>query len=236
MENKINTEDLSIQVSEIIYNNILTKKIKPGLKIYESHIQNELGFSRSTIRKGFDYLVSIGVLVYSKNQGVRVATPSKKDAIDIYFAREVIELSIIDLIIDKLVEKSSCEILEPMYEQILAEEEFAKSKQDSKHTKASCDFHLNLSSLSSNSYLSSSLKPLIPLSILIASIYDGHNNSHASFCSHQDHYDIIKSIENQDRVLAKSLMSKHLNACVTHLDFSKKIKKTTPLSHIFSEA
>ncbi len=236
MKKEIRTIDLSIQVSEIIYNSILTKKIKPGLKIYESHIQAELGFSRSIIRKGFDYLVSIGVLVYSKNRGVRVATPSKEDANNIYFAREVIEIATLDLIIDKIEQNSSSEILKSMYDQILSEEKFADSNQDANHTKASCDFHLHLSSLSSNPYLVSSLKPLIPLSILIASIYEDKNNSHKSFCSHQDHYEIIKAIENKDRALAKSLMLNHLNACVSHLDFSKKLKKTTPLSHIFVEA
>jgi len=64
-------------------------------------LQEEVGYSRAVIRQGLDKLVDSGLLQHKKNQGVRVACPTKEETIQIYEARKAIENAVIMILVDK---------------------------------------------------------------------------------------------------------------------------------------
>lgn len=68
---------------------------KPGVKLAENELAQRFAISRNTLREVFRLLTSQGLLDYIPNRGVYVASPDPTDVIDIYRAREVIQMGAI---------------------------------------------------------------------------------------------------------------------------------------------
>ena len=217
----------SDEVVDLVFKAILKNRLKPGVRLSEISLQEEFGYSRAVIRQGFDKLVDSGLLQHKKNQGVRVACPTKEETIQIYEARKAIENAVIMILVDK--NRSQNLDLAIIDELISEEQRLHNSSQHDDHTKLSCDFHLTLAELCDNKYIVESLKPLIPLSTLAASVY---SNPESTFCSFAEHYDLIQAIKSNDPVEASKSINEHLDHCVKSLDFDKAIKNRS-YSHIF---
>ena len=210
-EDALSLED---SIVNFIFDSIFTKKLSPGMKLSESVLAKELNTSREVVRKAFSQLQSMGILTYKKNQGFHVVWLSENDTRDIYAARKILEMGIIQILTQK---HAKGEIgLNSLNDNIETEKYLKISLKNGEYTKTSCDFHLNLALLSDNEFLINALKPLIPLSILSSLIYDDNNTS---FCSYDEHNTLIKAIENHDVENSKSIMNQHLNHCVDALNF-----------------
>jgi len=159
---------------------------------------------------------------------VRVACPTKEETIQIYEARKAIENAVILILVEKHKDQSLD--LSSIDELISEEKRLHKTSQHDELTKLSCDFHITLAELCDNKYIVESLKPLIPLSTLAASVY---SNPDSTFCSYAEHRDLIQAIKSNNSNKASKSINKHLDHCVKSLDFDKAIK-TRSYSHIFS--
>ena len=219
----------SDQVVQVIFEAILSNKLYPGIKLSEIALQEEFGYSRGSIREGFSKLVNSGVLVHKKNQGVSVVLPSESKTRQIYQARKAIEGGIILILVDKYI-KGQLDMAD-IDDLIAKEKQLHSSEQFGKFTRLSCDFHISLAKLCDNQYLVESLKPLIPLSALAASVYD---NKDSSFCSFEEHQVLIDAIKSKDFDKAIATMNTHLKHCVESLDFNTEAKRKTSYSHIFN--
>jgi DNA-binding GntR family transcriptional regulator len=217
----------SDEVVDLVFEAILKNRLKPGVRLSEISLQEEFGYSRSVVRQGFDKLVDSGLLQHKKNQGVRVACPTREETIQIYEARQAIETAVITILVNK--HKSQNLDLSPIDELISEERRLHKDSLYDEHTKLSCDFHLTLAELCDNKYIVESLKPLIPLSTLAASVY---SNPESTFCSYAEHHDLVQAIKSNDSNKASESISKHLDHCVKSLDFNKPIR-TKSYSNIF---
>ena len=218
----------SDEVVDLVFEAILKNRLKPGVRLSEISLQEEFGYSRSVVRQGFDKLVDSGLLQHKKNQGVRVACPTKEETIQIYEARKAIENAVILILVEK--HKYQSLDLSSIDELISEEKRLHKTSQHDELTKLSCDFHITLAELCDNKYIVESLKPLIPLSTLAASVY---SNPDSTFCSYAEHRDLIQAIKSNNSNKASKSINKHLDHCVKSLDFDKAIK-TRSYSHIFS--
>lgn len=209
-------------IVNFIFDSIFTKKLHPGIKLSESVLSKEFNVSRDVVRKAFSKLQTMGILTYKKNHGFHVVWLSEDDTKDIYTARKVIETGIVEI----LTKKNSKEKLNLtlLNEKIETEEYLKVSLQNGEYVKSTCDFHLNLAILSENEFLINALKPLIPLSILSALIYEDNTTN---FCSYEEHRILIKAIENGDVEYAKSIMRQHLEHYVDSLNFG-----ITPLKQV----
>ena len=218
----------SDKVVDLVFEAILKNRLKPGVRLSEISLQEELGYSRSVVRQGFDKLVDSGLLKHKKNQGVRVACPTKDETIQIYEARKAIENGVISILVEK--HRSHRLDLSVIDQLITKEKQLHGSSMHDEHTRMSCDFHITLAELCDNKYIVESLKPLIPLSTLAASVYSDPNSS---FCSFAEHNDLIQAIKSNDIKKALQSMNNHLDNCVSSLDFKKALKNNS-YSHIFS--
>ncbi|MGE4594761.1 MAG: GntR family transcriptional regulator [Gammaproteobacteria bacterium] len=219
----------SDEIVDLVFEAILSKKLNPGVKLSEIALQDEFGFSRNVIREGFSKLVDSGVLIHKKNQSVRVACPSEIQTKKIYQARKAIENGVILILVDRHI-KDNLDMSQ-MNDLIAKEEQLHESDQFAKLTRMSCDFHISLAELCGNEYLVESLKPLIPLSALAASVY-ASPDSH--FCSYTEHQELISALNSKNPEVAIRTMSAHLDHCVQSLDFEAKAKQKTSYSHIFN--
>lgn len=214
---------LEDNIVNFIFDSIFNKKLHPGIKLSESVLAKEFNASRDVVRKAFSKLVTMGILTYKKNQGFHVVWLNEEDTKNIYNARKVIEVGIVEILTKKNNEHEMD--LSSLMQNIDTEEYLKVSFKNGEYVKTSCDFHLNLAILSENEFLINALKPLIPLSTLAGLIYDDESTH---FCSYDEHRVLIKAIQGKDAEYAKSIMSQHLDHCVHALNFgitpTKKIK------------
>lgn len=156
----------------------------------------------------------MGILSYKKNQGFNVVWISEENAKDIFTTRKIIEAGIVE-IVTKRHSKENLD-LSSILENINTEEYLKLSNRNGEYVKSSCDFHLNLAALSENEFLINALKPLIPLSILAALIYEDENTE---FSSYDEHRALIETIKSNNVTNAKNVMLEHLDHCLDVLDF-----------------
>ena len=213
----------SDDVVDVIFEAILKKRLNPGVKLSEISLQEEFGYSRSVIRQGFDKLVDSGVLIHKKNQSVRVACPTELETKQIYEARKAIETGVIMILVTKYHNKQLD--LTEIDSMVAEEKQLHDSAEFAKLTRLSCDFHLTLAELCENKYLVESLKPLIPLSALAASVYADRESN---FCSFAEHQELIKAIKSNNLKKASKAINVHLDHCVHSLNSVSYTHLTLP--------
>lgn len=82
---------LSDQALERITELIIRGDLSPGMRIQESVLARQLGISRGPLREAIRRLEGRGLLERTPHVGVRVASPSLEEIIDLYMIREVLE-------------------------------------------------------------------------------------------------------------------------------------------------
>ena len=215
MENQT-IDKISVEESLInyIYDQIFDKKLHPGAKVSESVYAKEFDVSRDIVRKAFSQLQSIGILTHKKNQGFFLRWLSEQETRDLFLARISIEIGIVGIVTQKYaLGEVSLDFLE---DEVKAEEFYKVSLRNGEYVRTSCNFHLNLALLSGNDFLVDMLKPLVTLSILAGLVYD---DSTSSFCSYNEHEELLNAIKSKDIELAKSFMNYHLHNCVKAFNF-----------------
>jgi DNA-binding GntR family transcriptional regulator len=79
----ITKSSLKHQIAGEIRKAIFTERLKPGDKITETEISNELGVSRGPIREAIQMLVLEGLLLSSPYKETRVATITKEEVLEL---------------------------------------------------------------------------------------------------------------------------------------------------------
>ena len=79
-------------VRRIIREAIVDGRIPAGDQLRESRLVDMLGTSRGTVREAIRHLVQEGLVEYRMHRGVFVKSPLLEDQLDVYVAREAIEV------------------------------------------------------------------------------------------------------------------------------------------------
>ena len=103
---KQKTDDVRAGYADRVYSylreQIINGNLRPGEKLVESRIAEQLGLSRGPVRDALKHLALEGLVDYQTNRGCSVALLSPKDAYEVFFMRGSLE---------KLaLEKSGCHI------------------------------------------------------------------------------------------------------------------------------
>lgn len=80
---------------------ILAGRIKPSEQLPEAALAEMFGTGRSAIREALRHLVQEGLVVSELNRGAHVRPVSIDDVIDVYFAREAIEVAAVEHAIER---------------------------------------------------------------------------------------------------------------------------------------
>jgi DNA-binding GntR family transcriptional regulator len=83
----LRSESLSSVLQNEIEHRILTGALKPGQRVNENALSNELGVSRGPIREACCGLAKTGLLTTVVNRGFFVRQVTRKEAIDVYEVR-----------------------------------------------------------------------------------------------------------------------------------------------------
>jgi len=82
------------QVHRVLREAIIDGSIPPGAHLRELHLASELKTSRGTVREAIRHLVQEGLVEYVLHRGNFVNALSLRDRLDVYVAREAIEVGV----------------------------------------------------------------------------------------------------------------------------------------------
>jgi DNA-binding GntR family transcriptional regulator len=91
------------QVISALRKAILDFDLKPGQRLVERELVEQLGVSRTTVREALRELTSEGLVTVVPQRGAVVATPTLEDAIDLYDVRAALE----SLVVQRFVARAS---------------------------------------------------------------------------------------------------------------------------------
>jgi DNA-binding GntR family transcriptional regulator len=96
-----NARPLREQVTDVLRKAILELRIKPGRRLVERELMEQLNVSRATVREALRELTSEGLVEVVPNRGAVVAAPTVEEASDLYEARAAIEGLLVKLFTER---------------------------------------------------------------------------------------------------------------------------------------
>ena len=104
-----NTKKIVLTIKDQVYNiikeNILSERYRPGEKVNEVLLAKELGVSRSPVRSAINELVGEGLLESKPHHYVRVRKLTEKEILDVYELRLLVEQFAIEKLVETLDEE-----------------------------------------------------------------------------------------------------------------------------------
>lgn len=87
----IDHPNIGSRIYDVLYRQIIGRRLKPGMRLKEELLTRELGVSRTPLRDALARLVKDGYLEMEPRRGARVRKFSVKDVIEIYDIRKALE-------------------------------------------------------------------------------------------------------------------------------------------------
>lgn len=103
---EINFKTLRERVADAIRMKILSGELKPGARIVEQEISNELGVSRAPVREALRQIEEEGLIEYTRNVGCSVKSVTDVDLYEIYLLRATYEILAVKLCAGKLTRET----------------------------------------------------------------------------------------------------------------------------------
>lgn len=127
-------------VVEAIREAIISGQLKPGQKLYQNEIADQLRISVTPVREALKQLEVEGLLIYEPHRGVRVADFCLDEAAEIYRIRGALEALAIRLATPQLDEQC----LKKLTELVESMELFVERGQLAQWRQANAEFHREL--------------------------------------------------------------------------------------------
>lgn len=204
------------EIKRIVYEltrAIAQHKLRPGTRLIESQLVESLSANRNHVQSALQRLALQNIVTIAPNFGAVVSTPSRRDAREIFIARQAIEPAIVALITPEKIVAWSAEILEQQ-----RNERAVIERHDMHDIVYELDkFHLLLARIAGNSVLVNILANLLARSALVMMLY---RQSEVIFSHYDEHKEIVDALLKDDIERAQKLMRKHLIELQTYLDIS----------------
>jgi DNA-binding GntR family transcriptional regulator len=208
--------NLSNRVVEEIKRAIMQGKLKPGERIVERNIADQMGLSLAPVREAFQILDHQGVLTRIQRSGTFIRKFSRKDIIEIFSLRAILESQAVRLFVQHCSEEGNKQ-LEQVLQQI---QNAAKENNRMEASLYDLKFHETIVKLSGYELLASFSGSLAEVTLLyLADMNKLYPDLQIVVDDHMDLFDAIKS-GNADK--ASKAIVNHM------LDGAKTLLRTMP--------
>ncbi|WP_417464094.1 GntR family transcriptional regulator [Kordiimonas sp.] len=208
------TED---EICRRIRDSVLEQRLAPGTKLTEESLCSVFGAGRTTVRRAFLLLSRDNIIELQKNKGAVVASPSPREAREVFEARRALEAALVE----KAVEKCTAADIENLRQHLALEEEALRRADIAHWIRLTGEFHLHVARIARNEPMYHFLEQLVFRTSLIITLYGRHGRS-APSCKGDDHSQIVCALEARDSVAATNVLLHHLEAIESGLSFSPR--------------
>ncbi len=214
-------------IVERIFEAVVEQRLPPGTKLSESALCLAFGVGRMRIRRSLLLLSSREVVELHANRGAYVASPTAKQAREVFEARLALEPTIARL----AVERAGAEDIANLAAHIKMEHSAHHDDRRLEAIRLSGQFHILLAQIASNAVMLRMMKELVTRTSLIIGIFGG---SSVANCRDDDHERIVCAFEARDGQAAADLMTEHLRVIESSLELGKKNRSAVDLVSMFA--
>ncbi len=199
------------QIYGQIFDAIIEQRLAPDTRLAEDKLCDIFNVSRTVIRKILQRLAYEKIVQIRPNRGAIVASPSVKEAHEVFEARRAVEGTIVRLA-SATISPSELESLR----RIVAEEDACLKRGDrTGWIRLSNRFHLQLAEVSGNETLAGFLRELLARASLVAARYDPSGRAIGSPATHRR---LIEAVASGDAGDAAEALAAHLDHCQAQLN------------------
>ena len=214
-------------IVERIFAAVVEQRLPPGTKLSESALCEAFGVGRMRIRRSLLLLSSREVVELLPNRGAFVASPTAKQAREVFEARMTLEPTIARLAVERAKEADIANLSAHL-----------KMEHDAHHNESrheairlSGQFHILLAQIASNAVMLRMMKELVTRTSLIIGIFGAPSVAN---CRDDDHELILSAFKARDGQAASSLMANHLREIEAALSLDSKNSGAVDLVSLFS--
>lgn len=198
-------KNLGDEVYEILKNKIIYHELKPGERIIDKHLAEELGVSRSLVRQALTILEKEELVKTIPRSGFYVKKITKREVEELYDIRGLLEAFATRLAVPEIPD-DDITYLDKIFKE--AEKDLAKDKVD-KFIEADAELHKVIINNCGNKLLRKLINKYNNRYVFYR-IIDLSRVERAKEAYHE-HSDIFNAVKNRDTELAVKLMEKHIN-------------------------
>jgi len=193
------------KVYKILQEDIIERRLLPGQRLVERELIGRLGVSKTPVREALARLERDGLVKGSLHQSAVVARILRKDAVEIYDLREVLE----GLAAKNAAEKITPEKVEELHSIIKLSEDCIKENNLKEYARLDLQFHHLVGIISENERLCEMMRQLRDQARILMSTSMTLPGRGAKI-SLSEHKKIVEAIVNQNPDLAKEMAKEHI--------------------------
>ena len=208
-------------IYQIIADGIKSENLKPGQRLRQEEVAQSLNVSPRTVREAFKKLLGDGLLVSEPYKGVRVASMTLKDQIELYEMRLLLEPRVVEKAAGKLSNSELDRLREIMPEAAIGKVNIPIAQIRERNR----EFHLIPIRASGMDQYIPILERLWELITTFFSQKEEHwqDYKESGEEDHQPHALILDALENGDGLLARKILEAHIQQ---YLDDLYKMSST----------
>ncbi len=207
MELKLN-QDAYLPLRDVVFKTlrdaILRGNLKPGERLMEMHLAEELGVSRTPIREAIRMLEQEGLAITIPRKGAQVAGMTEKDLYDVLEIRDALD----ELAVSKACEKVNKKSLSKLAEAMRDFEKSVASGNVRAIVSSDEQFHDVIYAMTDNPKLVNIVSNLREQMYRYRYEYVKDNADYRQLVS--EHTCIVDGLRRQDKEYVKSVMHTHL--------------------------
>jgi len=196
-------ESVAASIANYLRNAMISGLYKPGDKLREKDICEELNVSRTPLREAFRILQSEGLLTYSSHQGVMVTPVSLEDIENLWEIRFALEVMAAEKAVDNMTEQDIIELLD-----IQKQFEALEPKDKINIIRTNSNLHMHIIKAAKNDRLEKIIKDIWTQIQVFQSISFVTAGRFEKSCI--EHRELVSAIMKKDKQLVSSHMLYHL--------------------------
>lgn len=200
-------EDIVGNLTEAVHEH----RVLPGMKLSEDEVGEVFGVGRTVVRQALRALAHEGLVQIERNRGAFVASPTVKEAREVFEARALLEPQTARAAAERTTAKDIA-----LLEKHIAEEHDAVDAGDSgRALKLSGLFHVEIARIADQATIEAFIRQLVSRSSLVIALYWRRRNA---LCESHAHHALLDAFRARDGATAEDLMKGHLLDLLSQLD------------------
>ena len=196
---ELSTDDVYAGLVEAI----LSRDLRPGMKLSEETIASSFGVNRMVVRAVLNRLHGEALVEIHKNRGAYVSSPTVEEAREIFDLRIVLEREVAA----RLARQITPAQLDELQGQVSDHRQSYRAGRDAESRRFAERFHQRAAAMVGNRVLEATLGKLITRSALVMALY---GRSSSSECGIDEHDAILEMLRKRDAAAASDAMVHHL--------------------------
>lgn len=221
LKQNINRLNLTDEAYNILANRIVNRKLKPGARLIEDELAEDIGISRTPIREALNRLAQDGLIELIPRKGAQVSRLKARDVEEIYELRKLLE----GLATEKATASISKEELNEI-RKLMKRSELSSKRRLEYFLKVDLKLHNLIISHCDNSRLIKMIKSLhnFVSSFRVLDAQYARRIKQA----HKEHKAILKALFKKDATAARLLIEQHIDNAKKNIlsDFELKDRET----------